>query len=670
MQTLKKFRISTKTFAGFGLVLALLMVISAVGIYALSFSQGTFSEYRGLARETNEVGRVQANMLMTRMGVKDFIINGNDKAIEVVRQRAAATAELAEKAKGLVANAEQRALMDSIGTQIGAYESTFEQVTALQARRNELVHGQLDQIGPEIRKKFSTVMDTAYRDRDIHAAYYAGEVQKRLLLARLYVYRFLVENSEASAERARKEFALMDQETEKLLANLENPTRRKLTNEAIELRNQYGDAFEQVVATITERNDLIHNTLDRIGPEIAEAVEGFKLEVKAQQDELGPQAEAAMQSAVWVTAAVALISVIIGALAAWLIGTGIARPIAAMTGAMSRIADGDKSVEVPAQDHGDEVGDLAKALQVFKDNLIESERLAAERAKEQEARAARAKRLEELTNGFDSTVQSVLEGVSSASEQMSSTAQSMSSIADQTRSQAATVASASTQAATNVQTVASSADELSSSIQEITRQVSQSSDIAKRAQDEAMRTTGTVQNLAASAKRIGEVVELISDIAEQTNLLALNATIEAARAGEAGKGFAVVASEVKSLATQTAKATEEISNQIADVQGATDGAVGAIQGISSTVQEINEVAGSIASAVEEQSAATQEIARNVQQAASGTDEVNSNISCVNQAAEETGHSASQVLEATQELSGQANRLREEVTRFLDGVRAA
>ena len=341
----------------------------------------------------------------------------------------------------------------------------------------------------------------------------------------------------------------------------------------------------------------------------------------------------------------------------------IIRPIEQVTGVMKRLAEGDKTVEVPGVGRKDEIGTIGRAVQVFKEAMIESERLQAEQLREQEERAARGRRLEELTANFDAAVSQMLQGVAGAAEEMQATAQSMSSIAEETRVQTTSASSASTQASANVQTVASAAEELSSSIHEIAKQVEQAGGISTRAVGQAGETRETVQQLAKAVERIGEVVNLISDIAEQTNLLALNATIEAARAGEAGKGFAVVASEVKSLATQTAKATEDISQQIAEVQGATGGAVDAIELIAKTVEELNGIASSISAAVEEQTAATGEIARNVQEAATGTSEVTQTLSGVDQGADETSRAASQVLAAVDELTRQTDSLRGEVDGF-------
>jgi methyl-accepting chemotaxis protein len=350
---------------------------------------------------------------------------------------------------------------------------------------------------------------------------------------------------------------------------------------------------------------------------------------------------------------------------------GVARPIGRTTKAVERLATGDLKVVVEGTERGDEVGALAKALQVFKDNAIEMKRMEAEQEAmkeraEQERRAAMLK----VADEFERSVRSVVDIVASASTEMEAAAQSLGATAEETSRQSSAAAAASEQASANVQTVASATEELSSSISEIGRQVQLSADIAKKAVAQAGDTGHTVDGLAQAAQRIGDVVKLIQDIASQTNLLALNATIEAARAGDAGKGFAVVASEVKTLATQTAKATEEIAGQITAIQGATGQTVSAIQNIGEVIGQMSEISGTIASAIQEQSAATSEISGNVQQAAQGTQEISSNLSGVTAATGETASASAQVLGAATELSQQSEKLRSEVERFLGSLRAA
>ncbi len=373
--------------------------------------------------------------------------------------------------------------------------------------------------------------------------------------------------------------------------------------------------------------------------------------------------------AFWMEVAIALSAFLI-AVSAWAMGRAITRPLGAITAAMQQLSSGALATEVPERDRRNEIGLMATALQVFKENMIEAERLRASRQVEQQRQIDRGKTIEASVLDFEKSVGNIVGTVSTAAADLLTAADGLSSTAEQASRQSTAVAAASEQASTNVQTVASATEELSASINEISRQVPESSRIAERAVDEAGRANVTVEALAREAQKIGEVVMLISDIASQTNMLALNATIEAARAGEAGKGFAVVAAEVKNLATQTAKATDDIGNRIGQIQGATKGTVDVIASIRKTIEEISGISNAIASAVGEQGAATQEIARNVQQAAQGTGEVSSNIAGVTEAAEKTGNAASQVLGSAGAFSKQADALRSEVDRFLMTVRAA
>jgi methyl-accepting chemotaxis protein len=350
----------------------------------------------------------------------------------------------------------------------------------------------------------------------------------------------------------------------------------------------------------------------------------------------------------------------------------IAKPMQALTRAMRELANGNFSVILPGLGRKDEIGDVAGAVEEFKVKAEQKARDEAEAKIKQDKILAEQRKADmiRLADQFEAAVGEIVETVSSASTELEASAKTLTSTAERGQEVATAVAAASEEASTNVQSVASATEELSSSINEISRQVQESARMAGDAVGQARTTTDRVSELSKAATRIGDVVELINTIAGQTNLLALNATIEAARAGEAGRGFAVVASEVKALAEQTAKATGEIGQQISGIQSATQESVGAIKDISGTIEKLSEISSAIAAAVEEQGAATQEISRNVQQASQGTQQVSSNITDVQRGATETGSASSQVLSAAQLLSGDSNRLKLEVGKFLNTVRAA
>jgi methyl-accepting chemotaxis protein len=457
-----------------------------------------------------------------------------------------------------------------------------------------------------------------------------------------------------------------------------NPEERALYNEWAQLSDSYDAGVREVIAlsrnsvgkTPHEAHELNTKTVNPIGIK-ADAVLKKAIDLNnAGADKAGKDADDNYTFAFALLFVILGIAVIVGISVGIYLIRDVSRGIASIVEPMQALGHGNLAAPVPHQGEKTEIGAMADSLQVFKEALIAKKAADEAGARDAEAKIERGRRVDGITRDFESMIGEIVQTVSSASTQLEASAGTLTATAERSRELTTTVAAASEEASTNVQSVASATEEMASSVNEISRQVQESARMAGAAVDQARTTTDRVSELSKAAARIGDVVELINTIAGQTNLLALNATIEAARAGEAGRGFAVVASEVKALAEQTAKATGEIGQQISGIQAATQDSVGAIKEISGTIEKLSEISSTIAAAVEEQGAATQEISRNVQQAAHGTVQVSSNIADVQRGASETGQSSSQVLTAAKSLSGDSNRLKLEVGKFLNAVRAA
>ncbi len=420
-----------------------------------------------------------------------------------------------------------------------------------------------------------------------------------------------------------------------------------------------------------DRGRVILEQTARLNASLGASVEQLVTGVQTNTDASTWQARKEISLATAIMLVLGGLILVASALFVWLyVGRNILRRIGNLQRSMQLLSDGDLELEIYRSNQRDEIASMASSLEIFRESMIEARALGSEQDKDRIAKAERASRMEARIIEFETTVRAALDSLQTSANSMQATAQNMSATADQSSALVSAVASAAEETSVNVQTVSSGTEELTSSITEIGRQVTSSAQIARKAVEEAGQTDATVQGLTENAGRISVVVDLIQTIASQTNLLALNATIEAARAGEAGRGFAVVASEVKNLANQTAKATDEIRAQIANMQSVTSSAVGAIRNIGKTIGEINEVTTTIAAAVEEQGAATREIARNIQHAAGGTSEVSSNIVGVSAASAEAGTAASEVLSASGALRREADVLRAEIDSFLSNIRAA
>jgi methyl-accepting chemotaxis protein len=663
---MKNLKIGVRLGLGIGVLLLLLLAAAGTGAIGLFNADRYFGDYRSMARQSLASGVMNDLLADTRLNVKDFILTRSEESVtkveaaiqilldEVSRDReyfAGSTADV-ETLNEIAANAQQ-------------YSESFIAVTQHRPQRLGGI-AQMDAAGPMGEENLLKILETAEDPSSIRLA---GNSLVNFLKARISANRFLSQNTQENADSAKAAMAKAEGEIERLLADLGNPERRLAAQNALKAIADYRTGFEAAAEAIFSQNDIINNSLNVIGPDMAKALNAILEDRKTRQNALGPVASATINTSLIVSLVVAAIAVLVGIVIGFVIARGITRPIQAMTSTMGVLADGDFSVAIPAQDQRDEIGAMAKTVQVFKENMIKARDLDAKARAEAERQAERGRAMEEAVTLFDTVISEVVSAVNSAATELQATAQSLSATAEETARQSSAVAAASEQMTQNVQTVASATEELSASISEISGQVTESTRIVGDAVNQANDTNAKVKSLADAAQKIGEVVNLINDIAGQTNLLALNATIEAARAGEAGKGFAVVASEVKTLATQTARATDEIASQVRSIQDATGSSATAIAAITQTIGRVNEISTGIASAVEEQGAATQEISRNVQQAAVGSTEVATNISGVTDASQQTSAGSTQVLGAANELAENGARLKREVDSFLHKVRS-
>ncbi len=562
--------------------------------------------------------------------------------------------------------------MKHIAEQLEIYSRDFDKLTGLRREQLKLTRDVLDPSGAKLRTEIEQLQSwAATKAGNSNTMIVAGEALKHLMLARLNVNKLLGRHEQSAADAAEKAFADLKTAMTAFGAAIVNDEVRKLFADVNALTNQYHEAYKKAAHDAHQIEELVNGEMKRMAEAIAADAQSVKESGIAEEKAIEHETESLIAGTERFVLIMAIGGLVLGALLAWLIGRGIANPIRRIGEVLLELANGNKAVDVPYAERGDEVGDNARAAQTFKENLLRIEAMEAEQ-KETEQRAATQRKadMHKLANEFQAAVGNIGETVSSALTELEAAAGTLTKTAEVTQQLSGSVASASEEASANVQSVATATEEMTSSVNEISRQVQESSNIAREAVKQAQKTDARINELSQAAGRIGDVVKLITSVAEQTNLLALNATIEAARAGEAGRGFAVVAQEVKALAAQTAKATDEIGTQIASMQTATEDSVAAIKEIGGTIGRISEIAATIAAAVEEQGAATQEIARNVQEAAKGTHQVASNITDVNRGAGETGSASAQVLSSAQSLSSESNHLKLEVDKFLATVRAA
>jgi methyl-accepting chemotaxis protein len=667
----KRLSVGARIYIGFGIVLALLGGVAATTVTGLRSGLDTFLSYQDVVDVAKLAKTIENDILELRRQIVSYVNADNNQALPAARAAQKAVEEDLARAKKEIDNPERRKLLAELEKHYLEYAAGVDTVATTKTKLDETRAKVMDPLGLEMRRQFSQIITETTEAGDFAGAARASESLQLLMLMRLNAMRFLDRDDVKAGETMAVNLADLKKSLTTMESALRSEAHRTIAASVRENLAKYEAVFKEVSTLQSGMLRLVNVTLTQTAGNLAKVLAAIGETSENELNAAEASSEAALTRAATFGLVLSIVALVLGALLAWVIARSIVKPVAAMTTAMGALASGNTNTEIPARERGDEIGRMAQAVQVFKESMIETECLRTEQAESEKRTAAEKKEtMQKLASDFEQAVGGIVKTVASAASEMQSAAQALSATAEQTSRQATAVAAAAEEASSNVQTVATAGEELSSSIQEIGRQVTQSTKIAGRAVEEANRTDGKIQGLADAAQKIGEVVSLINDIAAQTNLLALNATIEAARAGEAGKGFAVVASEVKALANQTAKATEEIGQQILGIQGSTRESVDAIKLISKTIGEIDEIATTVASAVEEQGAATQEISRNVQQAAKGTQEVSSNIAGVTQGASETGSAATQVLAASGELAKQAEMLREQVDAFVAKVRAA
>jgi len=549
---------------------------------------------------------------------------------------------------------------------LARYGAAFESAVTAQERRHVFV-AEMDAIGPQIRRNLSEIATSAFADGDGEAAFYGGEAMTRLMLARLYAAKFLVDNEPGDVARANDELSAALENMDVLLAALQNPRRRALAGAVVDGLTAYRAAFEQASGAILERNRFLISELDALGPELAAGYDAVLERLVDAQNALGPAAEASVRRVRMTTIGVAVVCI---ALALGL-ATVLARPIAIgvrrITDAMSRLAEGEQASTAGMAERGDELGAMARAVDVFRINAEERARLEAEQATQRAAREAYAARLGALTSDFSGKIGTALQTLSQASGDLRGTSETMSALAAKSSSGAESVTATAEQSNTRMHSVSCATDALDDAIRAIAADVKQTQAISERAESEADRAQGVIRALVERANSIGRIVEMINGIAEQTNLLALNATIEAARAGDAGRGFAVVAGEVKTLANQTAAATSDVAREIEAVQAASSEASRDMTNVTEIIGDMEKTLRAVAVAIEQQSAATRTITADVRETAEDAQSVTANMSSMTHAANETGAAAASVLTAAQRMAVEVSKIQGEVDHFSTGL---
>ena len=662
-------RFRAKIILGFAGVLVISAVSMAFAYFGFERVATGVGSYRSNVSEANFARNIDRELLAYRSAAQYFVVTGKEDDAKAALNAEAGLKNAIDQA---IKTTKQPARLDGLN-KLAKEFSNFSAIFAkiLEAKRDSalLVQNQLSRNANLLKYKLDDIGNSASDAEAQSIEFGTKRANTQFQTASAAANNFVLnsDRSVASSALARLKFV------ENSLSNVYSMDDKIVAGlkDAKALLVAYRQALEKLVANAKAVDELVTEMSGSAGA-IMQGAAAMKADLISEQQRLEADAETSIRQTEQLIVTLAAGGTLLGIILAFLLGTGISRPMIAMCRAMRELASGNFDVVLPGLGRKDELGEMAAAVEEFKMQAIaKAERdAAAGEAQTREQAASRRAELIQFADGFETAVGAIVANVSASAVQLESAASTLTRTAETTQTLSSQVAGVSEQASANMQSVATATEQLSASVEEIGRQVRDSSRIAEAAVVQARETDGRIGKLSHAAQQIGEVVKLITAIAEQTNLLALNATIEAARAGEAGRGFAVVASEVKSLASQTAKATDDISSQIAGMQGATAESVAAIKEIGATIGKISTIARSIASAVEEQGAATQEIARSVQSVALGTHTAATDIGQVNRGAAETGSASEEVLSSARTLSSESTRLRAELDLFMANIRAA
>jgi methyl-accepting chemotaxis protein len=666
------FRLSIRSrlYGGFGILVILSLALAGFAVWQLSAIQRQDKKMSALSENTSRVLEASLDFhALSRVNLR-YLHDGDEPTFKEAAEYETKIVGLLQTAAKATLSEERRKIYEAIEASVLRMRATRETLGDA-VRTMTAGRAVLFSVGDELSAHVAKLASVARTNAERAVTMAAIAVETDILLVRVASWRFLATRDQKGVAT----FKTNLEKAQKHITELEKTGPQTDVRELIEpvktALASYAAAFDATSANLLKADDVYNKELRKLTGESLVVLKTAETSLKSALESTKTETEETITSTISMQEVIAGLSLLLGLVIAFFCGRGVTRPIAGMTDAMTKLASGDIKAEIPSRDAADEMGFMAKAVDVFKQNAIERTRLEREQEETQLRTAARRKAdMHKLADDFQAAVGGIIDTVSTASSGMEAAANTLSKTAEQTQELSGAVAAASEQASANVQSVASATEEMTSSVNEISRQVQESARIAAEAVKQAQQTDARINELSQAANRIGDVVKLITSVAEQTNLLALNATIEAARAGEAGRGFAVVASEVKQLASQTAKATEEISTQIASMQSATQDSVAAIKEIGGTIGRISDIASTIAATVEQQGEATQEIARNVGEAARGTAQVAASITDVNRGAAETGSASSQVLASAQSLSSESSHLKLEVDKFLSTVRAA